>query len=63
MARPTCVALSRPGELEPDRTRASEYSRFILDGRLDVEEANRAWMTAFMEAHGLDEDVLTVGEG
>jgi ribonuclease Z len=49
--------------LEPDRTRKSEYSRFILDGRLDVDEANRAWVTAFMEAQGLDEDVLTVGEG
>ena len=55
--------LEGPGEhLPPDRSRKSEYTRFILDGRLDVDDANRAWMTAFMDAHGLSEDVLRVGE-
>lgn len=52
-----------PGEhLAPDRSRKSEYTRFTLDGRLDVDDANREWMKAFMGEHGLDEDVLSVGE-
>jgi hypothetical protein len=50
------------GHLAPDRSRKSEYTRFILDGRLDIDDANREWMKTFMEAHGLDEDVLSVGE-
>ena len=52
-----------PGEhLAPDRSRTSDYTRFTLDGRLDVDDANREWMKAFMGEHGLDEDVLSVGE-
>ena len=52
-----------PGEkLAPDRTRESEYTEFTLDGRLDVDEVNREWMEQFMDAHGLSEDDLSVGE-
>jgi ribonuclease Z len=52
-----------PGEeLAPDRSRASEYTTFVLDGRLDVDDANRGWMQAFMAKHGLTPDDLKVGE-
>lgn len=52
-----------PGEeLAPDPSRKSEYTKFVLDGRLDVDDANRAWMQAFMKEHGLTSDDLHVGE-
>jgi ribonuclease Z len=51
-----------PGEhLKPDLTRKSEYTQFILDGRLDVDDANRHWKEAFMKAHGLTAEDLEVG--
>ncbi len=53
-----------PGEkLEPDRSRKPEYTKFTLDGRLDVDDVNREWMEPFMDAHGLTKDDLSVGEG
>jgi len=52
-----------PGEaLAPDRSRESEYTKFTLDGRLDVDDVNREWMEAFMKEHGLTKDDLSVGE-
>jgi len=51
-----------PGEqLAPDRSRASEYTDFILGGRLDVNEANAQWSKKFMEENGLTEEDLKVG--
>jgi len=51
-----------PGEhLAPDRSRASEYTDFILGGRLDVIEANAQWSKKFMEENGLTEEDLKVG--
>jgi hypothetical protein len=51
-----------PGEhLAPDRSRASEYTDFILNGRLDVDEANAQWSKKFMEENGLTPDDLKVG--
>jgi hypothetical protein len=50
-------------KLAPDLSRASEYSQFILDGRLDVDEANAQWMKEFMEKNGLTAEDLGVGEG
>ncbi len=52
-----------PGaELAPDRSRASEYTDYILAGRLDVDDVNRAWKEAFMAEHGLTDADLNVGE-
>jgi ribonuclease Z len=52
-----------PGEkLAPDRSRKSEYTKFTLDGRLDVDDVNQEWMEPFMDAHGLTDDDLGVGE-
>ena len=48
-------------KLAPDPTRASEYSQFILDGRLDVDKANARWKQAFMERNGLTDADLDVG--
>ena len=53
-----------PGEkLAPDRSRESEYTKFTLEGRLDVDDVNQEWMEPFMDAHGLTKDDLSVGEG
>ena len=51
-----------PGEeLAPDPTRASEYTQYILDGRLDVDEANAHWVKEFMARTGLTEEDLKAG--
>jgi ribonuclease Z len=51
-----------PGEkLAPDPTRASEYTQFILDGALDVDEANARWVKDFMARTGLTAEDLARG--
>jgi ribonuclease Z len=51
-----------PGEkLAPDPTRASEYTQYILDGRLNVDEANARWVKEFMERTGLTAEDLQAG--
>ncbi len=46
-----------PGQkLAPDRSRKSEYTKFTLDGALDVSDVNAHWMKVFMEEHGLTEE-------
>jgi hypothetical protein len=50
-------------KLAPDTSRASEYTQFTLDGRLDVDEANAQWVKEFMEKNGLTAEDLEVGEG
>lgn len=51
-----------PGEeLAPDPSRASEYTQFILDGRLDVDEANARWVQEFMARTGLTAEDLARG--
>ncbi len=51
-----------PGEkLAPDPTRASEYTKFILDGRLNVDEANARWVQEFMARNGLTAEDLARG--
>jgi ribonuclease Z len=51
-----------PGEaLAPDPNRASEYTQFILDGRLDVDEANARWVQEFMARNGLTAEDLARG--
>ena len=53
-----------PGEkLAPDPNRASEYTQFILDGRLDVDEAKAQWVREFMARNGLSAEDLGLGEG
>jgi ribonuclease Z len=47
--------------LAPDPNRASEYTQFILDGRLDVDEANAHWMKDFMSRTGLSAEDLAKG--
>ncbi|MBW8060749.1 MAG: MBL fold metallo-hydrolase [Solirubrobacterales bacterium] len=49
-------------KLDPDRSRKSEYTKFTLDGRLDVDDVNREWMEPFMDDHDLTSDDLGVGE-
>ena len=44
--------------LAPDPNRASEYTQFILDGRLDVDKANAHWMKEFMARTGLSAEDL-----
>ncbi len=38
---------------EPDRTRKSEYTQFILDGKFDTSDVDRAWRKKFMKEKGL----------
>ena len=40
----------------PDRSRESEYTRFTLDGAMDVSDVNARWMKIFMEENGLKEE-------
>lgn len=48
-----------PGKkLAPDRSRKSEYTKFTLDGALDVSDVNAQWMKIFMQEHGLTENDL-----
>jgi ribonuclease Z len=50
-------------KLAPDPSRASEYTQFILDGRLDVDEANARWVKEFMARNGLTAEDLGMGGG
>ena len=50
-------------KLAPDPNRASEYTQFILDGRLDVDEANARWVKEFMDRNGLTAADLEAGGG
>jgi ribonuclease Z len=45
----------------PDRTRKSEYTNFILDGRFDCSDVDGAWLKKFMKKYSLTEDDLKVG--
>jgi len=47
--------------LEPDPDRDPVYTQFILDGRLDVDEANARWMEEFMTRNGLTAEDLGLG--
>jgi len=47
--------------LDPDPNRAPVYTQFILDGRLDVDEANARWMREFMARNGLTAEDLGLG--
>ena len=47
--------------LSPDTTRESEYTQFILEGRLDVDTANARWMRAFMDRNDLTTEELGLG--
>lgn len=52
-----------PGKhLPPDRTRKSEYSQFILDGKFDTSDVDSVWLKKFMKEHDLTEDDLKVGQ-
>jgi ribonuclease Z len=51
---------SRP--LAPDRSRKSEYTPYILNGRYDTSDVDARWLKAWMEENGLTEDDLTVGQ-
>jgi len=48
-------------KLAPDPSRASEYTQFILDGNLDVDEANARWVKEFMARNGLTTEDLEMG--
>jgi ribonuclease Z len=48
-------------ELAPDPTRASEYTKFTLDGGLDVDKANAHWVKEFMTKTGLTAEDLERG--
>ncbi len=52
-----------PGKpLPPDRTRKSEYTQFILDGRFDTSDVDALWLKKFMKKHGLTEEDLKTGQ-
>lgn len=46
----------------PDRSRKSEYTQFILDGKYDTSDVDAAWLEPFMKEHGLTKEDLTVGQ-
>ena len=46
----------------PDRSRKSEYTKFILDGAFDTDDVNAEWLKAFMQKHGLTEEDLKAGQ-
>jgi ribonuclease Z len=48
--------------LDPDPSRESEYTPFILDGRYDTSDVNARWLEEWMEENNLTEDDLKVGE-
>jgi ABC-type phosphate transport system substrate-binding protein len=48
-------------KLAPDPSRASEYTQFTLDGRLNVDEANAQWVKEFMAKTGLTTEDLERG--
>ena len=45
----------------PDRSRKSEYTQFILDGRFDTSDVDGSWLKAWMEENDLTEDDLEIG--
>jgi ribonuclease Z len=45
----------------PDRSRKSEYTPFVLEGRYDTSDVDGAWLKEFMDDYGLSEDDLKVG--
>ncbi len=48
-----------PGEkLAPDRSRKPEYTKFVLEGALDMTEVNKGWADVFMKENGLSPDIL-----
>ncbi len=52
-----------PGKAPPpDRSRKSEYTQFILQGRFDTSDVDGLWLKKFMKEHGLTEQDLKVGE-
>ena len=52
-----------PGEPSaPDRSRKSEYTSFILEGRYDTSDVDGTWLKPFMKKYGLTEDDLSAGE-
>ena len=52
-----------PGRpLPPDRSRKSEYTKYILEGRFDTSDVDGAWLKEFMQEYGLTEKDLKVGE-
>jgi hypothetical protein len=51
-------ALGRRLDFEPDRTRKSEYTEFILKGSLDMTDVNKTWADKFMKEHELSPDIL-----
>lgn len=48
--------------LDPDKSRKSEYTPFILKGRFDTSDVDRGWLKEFMNKHGLTEADLNVGQ-
>jgi len=48
--------------LAPDRSRKSEYTKFILDGKYDTSDADGPWLKKFMKENGLTADDLKVGQ-
>ena len=50
-----------PKGAAPDRTRKSEYTQFILDGKFDTSDVDGPWLKKFMKEHGLTEDDLKAG--
>jgi ribonuclease Z len=46
----------------PDRTRKSEYTQFILDGKFDTRDVEARWLKEFMKENNLTEDDLKVGQ-
>ena len=51
-----------PGKkLAPDRSRKSEYTDFIKQGRLDVDDVNKEWLEEFMKEDGLTTEDLKAG--
>jgi len=52
-----------PGKAPPpDRSRKSEYTQFILQGRFDTSDVDGLWLKKFMKKYGLTEADLNVGE-
>jgi len=46
----------------PDRTRKSEYTQFILDGKFDTSDVDKRWLMKFMMENNLTEDDLKAGQ-
>ena len=46
----------------PDRSRKSEYTKYILDGKFDTSDVDAKWLKPFMKEQGLTEDDLKAGQ-